>query len=699
MHIGSFSLVLYLPAGWLFLFIATASRPAYAKSMYDHKVKNYEIITPSFVASRNTTAELEIQFRAFNRSFCLFLHEDVGFQDVEVVSFENSGSFTSARINSAFFEGATNDTTSDVTIAGYLCNQVFCGTFVEGGDVYFMESAEFFLSNSSYYGSAVIYRSEDVEGFIEEPHKHEFKDSQERPTFKSYLLRNLLFPFTGNYFGRFNYPKGIDRSAQPDADYACRIEMVADHTIYHYFNKDTDALSAFLYLHGKYADSVFRKTDFDGDGLKDNIRIIVKKIFVYKSENDADYPMAYAADLLDFLKRFTRRIQNHCLSVCLCYRRYSSNAIGRAYKPTPGIRGTPGGICQKVLKLKTGRLTYVPRSLNTAAVTIRNSRGQTLPLITTLLAVTHEIGHSFGSDHDPMDNLLCSPGGEKGYYLMHPKTTRVLRENSNVFSPCSRQEIYRILQEQGECLKIYAGTCGNGIREGDEECDCGWEGICKSLDPCCTPVDAKSPEKPCTIRRLTGAHCSPKESPCCSDDCSMNANIDRVCYKSDAACLISYCETNSSTCPEPQQAPEGYPCQGTSKTCHRGACNSSICQDNGLKNCTCKEKHLACFVCCEKGNKCQPAHTIALKNPWTDIFAALARSHCSDSGNFRCDGAGNCINIKGRKIDDKSEQRVLWWTLAILIAVFVILIIIFLYLLKTHLSPSTLQTTTTNLIL
>ncbi|GBN35718.1 Disintegrin and metalloproteinase domain-containing protein 10, partial [Araneus ventricosus] len=400
-----------MPSGWLFLFIVMMGRSAHAESMYDHEVKNYELITPLVIpseAGRNPPAELEIQFRAFNKSFCLLLHEDLEFQDLEVESLEAHGSSKSVRVNFTFFEGTANDSTDSV-VAGYLCSEVLCGTFAEDGVVYFMESAEFFFSNSNYSRRAIIYRSEDVEGFVEDLRRtHGFKDSQKQRTSNPHLVRNLLFPASGNYFGRYYYPKGIDRSAQPGADYACRIEMVADHTLYQYFNKDIDALSAFLYLHGKYADSVFRKTDFDGDGFKDNIRIVVKKVFVYKSANEANYPMAYAADLIDFLKRFTRRIQNHCLSVCLCYRRYSSQAIGRAYKPTSGIRGSPGGICQKVLKLQSGRSAYVPSSLNTAVVTIRNNRGQTLPLITTLLAVTHEIGHSFGSDHDPMDNLLCS---------------------------------------------------------------------------------------------------------------------------------------------------------------------------------------------------------------------------------------------------------------------------------------------------
>jgi len=63
--------------------------------------------------------------------------------------------------------------------------------------------------------------------------------------------------------------------------------------------------------------------------------------------------------------------------------------------------------------------------------------------------------------------------------------------------------------------------CGNGVVEGDEECDCGWEDECH--EHCCYPQTATSSSsssaaaaaaagRPCT-RRL-GAECRSLQTPC-----------------------------------------------------------------------------------------------------------------------------------------------------------------------------------------
>jgi disintegrin and metalloproteinase domain-containing protein 10 len=36
------------------------------------------------------------------------------------------------------------------------------------------------------------------------------------------------------------------------------------------------------------------------------------------------------------------------------------------------------------------------------------------------LVLAHELGHSFGSYHDPIGDTVCSPGDENGHYLMYP---------------------------------------------------------------------------------------------------------------------------------------------------------------------------------------------------------------------------------------------------------------------------------------
>ncbi|GFR14615.1 disintegrin and metalloproteinase domain-containing protein 10 [Trichonephila clavata] len=656
------------------------------KHTYGPDIKAYEIINPVIKeanANRNTHPvkdnkfdkefDAEVQFRAFNKSFHLLLYKDLQFQKVRIESYRSFKSSEHYKASSNFYEGTLKDSGFDSRVSGYIENGIFSGIIAENGTVYFLESADLFFHNFIHSGNIVIYESADITNFEE---YQDFRDNENEPLKKNmFLYRNKLDEY---------YFKGINRTLKPGEHYACRIEMVADHTLYEYFNKNVYVVSAFLYLHAKYADSVFRRTDFDGTGVPNNIRIVVEKIYIYESLNDPNYPMAKASSLFDFLSKFARRTQYFCLSICMCYRRYSSRAVGNAYKPTTGIHGLPGGICQEPLYFRLDGFKYVKMNFNTAVVTIIGTNRKVLPLITTLLAITHEIGHSFGSDHDSPTNLFCSPGGEKGHYIMHPTTTKKLKELSNVFSLCSRRAMYKIIAERGNCLKVYPSTCGNGIREGNEECDCGWEKICKYLDPCCTPFDAKAPEKGCTFRNKTGAVCSPKESPCCNKDCTVNRQKDKICYESDTSCFISYCDQNSAVCPAPEKARDAYPCLKSSKTCHKGFCNSSVCLDNNLEECKCKEWHYFCFVCCLKDKKCIPAHNIGFLTPWNSPFVLVEGTPCNGSKHNRCDGTGRCINVKTRVEVDTGEKAI-WWALAILVLVVLVLLLIFIYLLIKHL--------------
>ena len=65
----------------------------------------------------------------------------------------------------------------------------------------------------------------------------------------------------------------------------------------------------------------------------------------------------------------------------------------------------------------------------------------------------HEVGHSFGADHDPRRGGDCSPSGGKGKYLMYPGPmgrTEVRR----AFSSCSVNQIAMALDEFGSlCME------------------------------------------------------------------------------------------------------------------------------------------------------------------------------------------------------------------------------------------------------
>ncbi|KAJ3413625.1 hypothetical protein HDV05_007769 [Chytridiales sp. JEL 0842] len=194
--------------------------------------------------------------------------------------------------------------------------------------------------------------------------------------------------------------------------------------------------------------------------------------------------------------------------------------------------------------------------------------------------VAHEVGHNFGAIHD-CDISACAcqgnpgckccqcPGGCdcKGQFLMHPTDNAV---TSN-FSACSIDNICNTLQDpdRSNCLRppgslqtISENICGNGVKEGNEECDCGSAADCAN-DPCC---DGK------TCKLTPGSVCDDLNDDCCSK-CQLRAQ-GQVCRKSIGICdYAETCTGLSATCPKDLHHPNQEPC-GNGLACASGICTS-----------------------------------------------------------------------------------------------------------------------------
>ena len=95
------------------------------------------------------------------------------------------------------------------------------------------------------------------------------------------------------------------------------------------------------------------------------------------------------------------------------------------------------------------------------------------------------------------------------------------------------------------------GTCGNGVLEGEEECDCGKEEYCKEYEPCCD-------REKCSFR--SSEHLCRGNSTAFDPSCDLSEN----------------CNGSSSVCPEDCYKRDGYECweKGTMSYCYSGKCMS-----------------------------------------------------------------------------------------------------------------------------
>lgn len=101
--------------------------------------------------------------------------------------------------------------------------------------------------------------------------------------------------------------------------------------------------------------------------------------------------------------------------------------------------------------------------------------------------------------------------------------------------------------------------CGNGIKEGDEACDCGSVEECDNT--CCDAA---------TCQLAVGAECSGGE--CCDSDCLLRP-YGTVCRESSGECDIrEYCIGDSNECPEDDHMRDGVECNSDTGYCFQGSC-------------------------------------------------------------------------------------------------------------------------------
>ncbi|KAH7116741.1 ADAM 8 precursor [Dendryphion nanum] len=279
--------------------------------------------------------------------------------------------------------------------------------------------------------------------------------------------------------------------------------------------------------------------------------------------------------------------------------------------------------------------------------------------------IAHETGHTFGAVHDctsrtcrdsttvssqqccPLSSSTCDAGEQ---FIMNPSTAQGIQR----FSPCSIGNICSAFGRGGvksNCLTNNRGvttisgqTCGNGIVEGDEQCDCGGPTGCGN-NQCCDPR---------TCRFRNNAVCDDSNEDCCKN-CQL-ASSSYVCRPSSGACdPEEKCSGTSPYCPADQTRDDGSSC-GSGLQCASGQCTSRDLQcktvmgsyTQGNDTYACDDRN--CMISCASP-QFERGSCVGLQQNFLDGTPCTGGGKCL---NGRCDG-GSVANEVGGWFRDHKE--------------------------------------------
>lgn len=202
-----------------------------------------------------------------------------------------------------------------------------------------------------------------------------------------------------------------------------------------------------------YVNSIFENTDFDDDGIPDNVHFRIKRLSIINTRSrHIKYfhrETVHEMNPDDYLRKFIKYDllkEKYCLRILFTTQPFSDNiltySLNTVNMKLTKNKGKHGGICMKnlwnslIISNYVDYVDYVPQFL-------------------TDHFLAHELGHAFGAMH--VDEGKCEG------YLMDPKIN--FNDNGKFlsFSKCSKIEILKFINEYGDCMEnVKVTSCGNG---------------------------------------------------------------------------------------------------------------------------------------------------------------------------------------------------------------------------------------------
>ncbi|XP_077485119.1 disintegrin and metalloproteinase domain-containing protein 10-like [Amblyomma americanum] len=669
----------------------------------------------SAVRGQSHLSSVKVSFRAHDREFKLKLVRDRSSFSDDFVLVTNGGIVHAHldHIYTGYVVGAAGS-----RVMGALMGGVFTGhiVFSPGDEFYVERASRFFAATSPRPFHSVIYSTRDVtaggafcgaqslrgsrmDATQRQRHKSLLKATRRRRSKRSLLTQarhvsadiGQTPPHGIQGRGWANSSTALLRRASSSEGQSgspkrvCHLHIGVDHLLFEAVLEDLegdevrarDTVIALVASHVAAASEMFGATDFMG---VTGISFAVQRVQIndsracqgqWRHSNSFCREDLDATHLLSTLSRSDH--SSYCASYLWTHRAFPGGLLGVAYI-ADGL-GFPGGICepfQPVVQDGTAVRFSGPMSLNTGIVSFQNHNGR-VPQRVSEITFAHELGHNFGSPHDYLP--VCVPGGDEGNYIMFANAQTGIGSNNRKFSPCSVEYISVVLDDMltGEgtrpnCFQEPTGPfCGNLIREGSEECDCGYN-LFECRDKCC---HSRRHPKHCTL--TAGAKCRlgnsalheqareepgkvpgiPSNEACCTENCTFYGPTV-LCRPEDDCQHEAFCNGASGECPASNWKPDGTLCNNGTQLCESGDCRQSVCRLYNLQQCYLTGPHHTpdemCLIACTEGlpgSECLEACKI-------DRMRALCHKRlepgaaCADLQGY-CDSFRRCrfINAEG----------------------------------------------------